>query len=70
MLVACLIFAVLVFLGGVLYAPTNHTGLSYRTPRVLHWLSEGHWHWIHTPSYRMNDRACGFEWLSAPLLLR
>jgi hypothetical protein len=63
------IFAVLVFMGGVLYAPTNHTGLSYRTPRVLHWLSEGQWFWIHTPGYRMNDRACGFEWLSAPLLL-
>ncbi len=64
-----LVFAVLVFLGAVLYAPNNHTGLSYRTPRVLHWLTEGHWFWIYTPSYRMNDRACGFEWLSAPVLL-
>ena len=27
------------------------------------------WFWIHTPDYRMNDRACGIEWLSAPLLL-
>jgi hypothetical protein len=35
----------------------------------LHWLTEGHWHWIHTPNYRMNNRACGFEWLTAPLLL-
>ena len=59
----------LVFLGGALYPPSNHTGFTYRTPRVLHWLMEGHWHWIYTPDYRMNNRACGFEWLTAPLLL-
>jgi hypothetical protein len=61
--------AFLVFLGGALYPPTNHTAMTYRTPRVLHWLAEGHWHWIHTPNYRMNDRCCGFEWLTAPVLL-
>ena len=61
--------ALLVFLGAVLYPPTNHTAMTYRTPRVLHWLAEGRWHWIHTPNYRLNDRACGFEWLTAPLLL-
>ncbi|HVV00035.1 MAG TPA: hypothetical protein VHH88_01650, partial [Verrucomicrobiae bacterium] len=38
-------------------------------PRVLQWLSAGHWFWIHTPDARMNDRACGMEWMSAPLLL-
>jgi hypothetical protein len=59
----------LVLLGGALYAPTTHTAMTYRTPRVLHWLSEGHWHWIHTPNYRLNNRACGFEWLTAPMLL-
>jgi hypothetical protein len=63
------IVSLLVFLGAILYPPSNHTALSYRTPRVLHWLAEGHWHWIHTPDYRMNNRACGIEWLSAPLLL-
>jgi hypothetical protein len=62
-------FATLVLLSGLLYAPSNHTGLSYRIPRVLHWLAEEGWHWIHTPNYRMNNRACGMEWLSAPLLL-
>lgn len=62
-------FAALVLLGGILYAPTNHAGLTYRTPRVLSWLMEGHWFWIHTANYRMNDRTCGFEWLTAPLLL-
>ena len=59
----------LVLLGGLLYPPTNHTALTYRIPRVLHWLAEGRWHWIHTISPRLNDRACGIEWLSAPLLL-
>lgn len=63
------VLSLLVFLGGVLYPPSNHTALSYRTPRVLHWLAEGHWYWIYTPDYRMNNRACGIEWLSAPLLL-
>lgn len=61
--------ALLVFVGGVLYPPTNHTGLSYRIPRVLHWLQAEGWHWIYTPNPRLNTRACGIEWLTAPLLL-
>lgn len=63
------ILAALVFITGLLHAPNDHTGMSYRLPRVLQWLSHGRWFWIHTPNYRMNDRACGIEWLSAPLLL-
>jgi hypothetical protein len=63
------VLALLVFLGGALYPPTTHTAMTYRTPRVLHWLAEGRWHWIHTPNYRMNDRCCGIEWLTAPVLL-
>ena len=63
------VLASLVFLSGLLYAPNDHTGLSYRLPRVLEWLAHGRWFWIHTPNYRMNDRACGIEWLSAPMLL-
>lgn len=59
----------LVFLSGCLYAPNDHTGLSYRLPRVLQWFQHGQWCWINTPNYRMNDRACGIEWLSAPFLL-
>ena len=61
--------AVLIFLGGVIHAPGNYTGLAYRAGRVLQWLSHGHWFWIDTADYRMNDRACGMEWLSAPILL-
>lgn len=64
-----LVLAVLIFLSGLLYPPSNHTGLSYRIPRVLHWLQAGEWHWIYTPNHRLNTRACGIEWLSAPLLL-
>ncbi len=63
------VLVVLIFLGGVIHPPTNYTGLSYRLPRALQWLAHGGWFWIHTPVFRMNDRACGMEWLSAPLLL-
>ena len=59
----------LIFLGGSIHAPANYTGLAYRAGRVLQWLSHHGWFWIDTEDYRMNDRACGIEWLSAPLLL-
>src|ERR1700722_8665899 len=61
--------AILIFLGGVIYPPDNYTALTYRIPRVLQWLAHGRWFWIHTLNYRMNDRACGIEWLSTPVLL-
>jgi hypothetical protein len=63
-----LALAVLALVGGSLYAPANYDTLSYREPRILQWLAEGQWHWIHTPNYRMNNRACNFEWLMTPLL--
>ena len=63
------LLAILIFAGGALYPPGNYTGISYRIPRVLQWIAHGQWVWIHTPDYRMNDRACGIEWMSAPLLL-
>ena len=65
---AFLILAALAFLGGVLYPPTNYDALAYRTPRVLHWLAAGQWHWIHTIFDRLNDRSCGIEWVSAPFI--
>jgi len=61
--------AALVFIGGALYLPSNYDGLTYRLPRVLHWLAAGQWHWIHTDNYRMNDRSCGFEWLMTPVFV-
>src|SRR5439155_14697166 len=54
--------------GGLLYAPNNYDALAYRTPRVLHWLAEGRWHWIHTEFQRLNTRGCGMEWLTAPFI--
>src|SRR5260370_28066997 len=65
---AFLFLAFLAFLGGVIYAPSNYDGLAYRTPRVLHWLAEGRWHWIPTHFHRLNTRRPGYEWLVAPFL--
>src|ERR1035441_1463585 len=66
---AFLILAGMAFLGGMLYAPNNYDALAYRTPRVLHWLAAGQWHWIHTDFARLNTRTAGFEWLTAPIFL-
>ncbi len=66
---AFLILAALAFLGGAIHAPANYDGLAYRTPRVLNWLAEGRWHWIHTTFERLNVRAAGFEWVTAPMIL-
>lgn len=57
----------LAILGGALYPPNNYDGLTYRTPRVLHWLAEEGWHWIRTDYGTLNSRTAGFEWLTAPL---
>lgn len=66
---AFLAIAGLALLGGVLHAPNNYDALAYRVPRVLHWLAAEQWHWIHTDFPRLNNRACGFEWVAAPLVL-
>ncbi|HWC58934.1 MAG TPA: hypothetical protein VHC44_04500 [Verrucomicrobiae bacterium] len=65
---AFLILAALAILGGVIYPGTNYDGLAYRLPRTLHWLAEGHWHWIHTDFDRVNNRGAGIEWVSAPIM--
>lgn len=65
---AFLVLAALAFLGGALYAPNNYDALAYRLPRILHWLADGRWHWIHTMFPRVNARACGIEWVSTPLI--
>jgi hypothetical protein len=62
------ILASLSLLAGLLYAPNNYDALAYRIPRVMHWLQNEGWHWIHTSCPRMNNRATGFEWLMAPQL--
>jgi hypothetical protein len=63
------ILAGLAILGGALYGPSNYDALSYRVPRMLHWLAAGQWHWVHTDFARLNTRACGVEWLSVPLIV-
>ncbi len=63
------LLACMAILGGILHPPANYDALAYRTPRVLHWLSEGNWHWIHTDFHRLNTRGNGIEWLTAPLIL-
>jgi hypothetical protein len=63
-----LLLASLSLLAGFLYAPNNYDALTYRIPRVMHWLQNDGWLWIHTDNARMNTRATGFEWLMAPQL--
>lgn len=65
---AFLVLSFMIFLGGAIYTPSNYDGLAYRLPRVLHWLASDQWHWIHTNFPRVNNRACGIEWLSAPIM--
>ncbi len=71
-----LALALLTLLAGVLYSPSNGSSTGYRIPRVMHWLAEGYWHWIHTfdartdvAGMRINIAGNGFEWLLAPLIL-
>ena len=63
-----LLMALIALVGGLMYAPDNYDALAYRVPRVLHWLAAGRWHWIHTEFHRLNVRACGAEWLMAPII--
>lgn len=63
-----LVLAAMAALGGILYGPNNYDAMAYRIPRVLNWLAEGQWHWIHTIFPRLNDRVCGDEWITAPLI--
>lgn len=65
---AFLILWGLATLGGALHPPSNIDALTYRLPRVLHWLSEGGWHWLDSEHLRMNYSATGAEWLAAPVL--
>ena len=64
-----LVVTVLIFLGGILYAPSNFDALTYRLPRMLHWQAAGQWVWIPTFNERMNYSGVGWEWLGLPFLL-
>jgi len=60
--------AFLALLAGSIYSPNNFDALTYRLPRVLNWLQDNGWSWLHTINVRLNNRATGFEWLIAPQL--
>lgn len=63
-----LICALGALIGGAIHPPTNYDALCYRIPRLLHWLAEGHWHWIRGIDPRMNFSAAGFEAMMLPSL--
>lgn len=63
-----LIVVVLVFLGGLLYAPNNTDALTYRLPRMLNWFSNHGWNWIATNNERLNYSGTAWEWMAMPLL--
>jgi len=55
-------------IGGAIHLPNNHDALSYRVPRILHWLAEGQWHWIGGADTRMDFSGIGYEVLLLPVL--
>jgi hypothetical protein len=64
-----LLLAIGAFIGGASHAANNYDMLTYRLPRMLHWLAAGGWQWIHTYNQRMNYSATGWEWAAMPLML-
>lgn len=64
-----LLATVFVFVGGLIYAPNNFDALTYRLPRMLHWLAVEHWTWIPTSNERMNYSGVGMEWMTMPLFM-
>ena len=62
------LLALLALLAGSIYSPNNFDALTYRLPRVIYWLQDNGWSWLHTINVRLNNRATGFEWLIAPQL--
>lgn len=61
-----LLAASLIFIGGATHAPNNFDALNYRLPRMLNWLSAGHWFWVPTGDERMNYATPGWEWMALP----
>jgi hypothetical protein len=61
-----LICALSALVGGAIHLPTNHDALSYRVPRLLHWLSTEQWHHIGGVDTRMDFSGTGFEAMMLP----
>lgn len=66
---AYLLMVGIILASGLLFEPDHNDGLSFRLPRMLHWMSAQGWHWIDTCDPRLNIRGAGFEWSALPLLL-
>jgi hypothetical protein len=56
-------------IGGALHPPSNYDALGYRLPRMLQWLADERWHWIHTIYHAVNTRGTVSEWVQLPFLL-
>jgi len=63
-----LVVAGLEILGGLIYTPNNYDALTYRLPRLLNWLSAGHWFWIPAINERVNYSTPAWEWTGMPFL--
>ena len=66
---AWMLMAGLCLAGGILYAPSNYDGLSYRLPRILYWWQENRWHWLENADSRMNYSGAGLEWQTLPVMV-
>ena len=66
---AWMLVAILCLVGGILYAPSNYDGLSYRLPRILYWWQENRWQWLEDADSRMNYSGAGLEWQTLPLMV-
>ena len=54
---AFFLLAFLALIAGFIYSPNNFDALTYRLPRVLYWLQDNGWSWLHTINVRLNNRA-------------
>lgn len=61
--------AILSLLGGLLHAPNNYDAMNFRLPKVAGWLMAGEWRWFTTNLPNINTRACGMEWVMAPIMI-
>jgi len=64
---AFLLILCLSFLGGILHPPNNYDFLTYRYPRLLHWIAGHSWHWTGSFNRRMDLSGTGSEWGMLPL---
>lgn len=60
--------AFLILIGSLWHLPSNYDAYSYRIPRMLHWLAEGHWYWINGPDSRYDFMAAMWEITALPIL--